>query len=390
MQSGELPVSTWIVASSGSGAGAVGMSAMESKHTFTYEPKHRFASGGGFSPPPPSSLLWPPGSWNPQAGSSARNAIHSLMWRTVHRGSAPIEYPGAVTLPTLEQIRTVAVLGAGTMGHGIAHVVALAGARVHLYDAMRGAAQAGIAKIARNLDKGVELGKVQAVDRDAAIARVEAFDELAPACAHVDCVIEAVPEHLELKRELFSDIDRIGPSHALLATNTSSLPIGEISTSLRDPSRFVGMHFFNPVHVMKLVEVVHHARSAPAAVALAVALAEKLGKSPIVVADSPGFASSRLGIALGLEAMRMVEQKVASAADIDTAMKLGYGHPMGPLELTDLVGLDVRLGIAEYLCEAIGKEFTPPRILRDKVAGGKLGKKTGEGFYQWSPDGKRR
>jgi 3-hydroxybutyryl-CoA dehydrogenase len=294
-----------------------------------------------------------------------------------------------VTLPTLEQIRTIGVIGAGTMGHGIAHVAALMGVQVHLYDAMRGAAHAGIAKIARNLDKGVELGKVQQTERDAAVARISAFDEMVPACAHVDCVIEAVPEQLDLKREIFESLDEIGPPHALFATNTSSLPISEIAKSLRDPSRLVGMHFFNPVHMMKLVEVVRHAGSAPAAVALAVALAEKLGKTPIVVTDSPGFASSRLGIVLGLEAMRMVEQNVASAADIDTAMKLGYGHPMGPLELTDLVGLDVRLGIAEYLSGALGKAFAPPDILQDKVADGKLGKKTGEGFYRWSPDGKK-
>jgi 3-hydroxybutyryl-CoA dehydrogenase len=293
-------------------------------------------------------------------------------------------------LPTLEQIRTIGVVGAGTMGHGIAQVAALMGAQVHLYDAMRGAAQAGIAKIAKNLDKGIALGKLQQAACEAALAHITAFDELAPACADVDCVIEAAPEQLELKRDLFGSLDQIAPPHALLATNTSSLPIGEIAKTLRDPSRFVGMHFFNPVHVMKLVEVVRHGGSAPAAVALAVALAEKLGKTPIVVADSPGFASSRLGLVLGLEAMRMVEQNVASAADIDTAMKLGYGHPMGPLELTDLVGLDVRLGIAEYLSSVLGPTFTPPELLRAKVAEGKLGKKTGEGFYQWSSDGKKR
>lgn len=295
-----------------------------------------------------------------------------------------------MTLPTLEQIRTVAVIGAGTMGHGIAHVAAVAGIEVHLYDAMNGAAEAGIAKITKNLDKGVELGKVQPADRDAALARITAFRELAAASTGVDCVIEAVPERLELKREIFGALDKIVPAHALLATNTSSLPVAEIAACVGDPSRFVGMHFFNPVHVMKLVEVVRHAGSAPEAVALAVALAEKLGKSPIVVADSPGFASSRLGLVLGLEAMRMLEQGVASAADIDTAMKLGYGHPMGPLELTDLVGLDVRLGIAEYLSTAVGPAFTPPEVLRRKVAEGKLGKKSGEGFYQWSSDGKKR
>ena len=295
-----------------------------------------------------------------------------------------------VTLPTLAQIRTVAVIGAGTMGHGIAHVAALAGLDVHLHDALHGAARAGVAKIAKNLDKGVELGKVSAADRDAALARITAYDELGPACAQVDAVIEAVPEQLALKRELFASIDRVRRPAVLLATNTSSLPVGEIARDVREPGAVVGMHFFNPVHVMKLVEVVRHPGSDPAAVALAVALADKLGKTPIVVADAPGFASSRLGLALGLEAMRMVEQGVASAADIDTAMKLGYGHPMGPLELTDLVGLDVRLGIADYLTSAIGPAFAPPEILRAKVADGKLGKKSGEGFYTWTADGKKR
>jgi 3-hydroxybutyryl-CoA dehydrogenase len=275
------------------------------------------------------------------------------------------------------------------MGHGIAHVAALGGATVKLFDAAAGAAEAGIAKVRKNLDKGVELGKVAATDRDRAIAAIEAHADLEAACAGTDYVIEAVPERLELKREIFTACDRHAPEGALLATNTSSLPVAQIAAAVRDPSRVVGMHFFNPVHVMKLVEVVRHAGSAEAAVARAVALAEHWGKTPIVVADSPGFASSRLGIVIGLEAMRMVEQGVASAADIDTAMKLGYGHPMGPLELTDLVGLDVRLGIAEYLVGALGPGFEPPQVLRDKVAAGKLGKKSGEGFYTWRADGKR-
>ena len=290
---------------------------------------------------------------------------------------------------TADRVRTIAVIGAGTMGHGIAHVAAAAGATVRLYDAIAGAAQTGVDKVAKNLAKGVELGKVAAADRDAALARLSAASELAAACAGADCVIEAVPERLELKRELFGAIDRAAPAHALYATNTSSLPIAEIARAVADPGRLVGMHFFNPVHVMKLVEVVRHAAARPEAVALAVALAERFGKTPITVADSPGFASSRLGLVIGLEAMRMVEQGVASAADIDTAMKLGYGHPMGPLELTDLVGLDVRLGIADYLSTAIGANFTPPQVLRDKVAAGKLGKKSGEGFYKWGADGKR-
>ncbi len=276
------------------------------------------------------------------------------------------------------------------MGHGIAHVAALAGAQVRLYDAISGAAQAGLAKIRKNLDKGVELGKLTADARDAACARLTAESELAATCAGADCVIEAVPERIELKRELFAAIDAAAPAHALLCTNTSSLPVAQIAAAVADPSRVVGMHFFNPVHVMKLVEIVRHAGSNEAAVGLAYALAERMGKTPIVVADSPGFASSRLGLVIGLEAMRMVEQGVASPADIDTAMKLGYGHPMGPLELTDLVGLDVRLGIAEYLAGALGPAFTPPQVLRDKVAAGQLGKKSGVGFYQWDADGKKR
>jgi 3-hydroxybutyryl-CoA dehydrogenase len=294
-----------------------------------------------------------------------------------------LTYVPRVTLPTLEQLRTVAVIGAGTMGHGIAHVCAVMGANVRLYDALTGAASAGIAKIGKNLAKGVELGKVSAADRDAAIARLSACDELAAACSGADCVIEAIPERIELKREIFAAIDASAPAHALFATNTSSLPIAQIAAAVADGSRLVGMHFFNPVHVMKLVEVVRHKTASDAAIALAVALAEKMGKTPITVTDSPGFASSRLGIVIGLEAMRMVEQGVASPADIDTAMKLGYGHPMGPLELTDLVGLDVRLAILEHLHREIGEQFRPPALLRKMVRAGKLGKKVGEGFYVW-------
>jgi len=294
-----------------------------------------------------------------------------------------------VTLPTLDQVRTIAVIGAGTMGHGIAHVAAQAGIAVRIQDTFHGAAKAAIEKIAKNLARGVELGKVTSEARDATLARLTAIDALGEVAKDVDAVIEAVPEVLALKREIFATLDAVAPKHALFATNTSSLPIADIANGLADPSRLVGMHFFNPVHVMKLVEVVRPPKAHPDAVALAVALVEKLGKTPITVADSPGFASSRLGLVIGLEAMRMFEQGVASAADIDTAMKLGYGHPMGPLELTDLVGLDVRLGIAQYLATVLGPGFTPPQILIDKVAAKKLGKKSGEGFYQWSVDGKR-
>ena len=288
-----------------------------------------------------------------------------------------------------DRIGTVAVLGAGTMGHGIAHVAALAGAQVALFDVSADAAGRGLAKLRANLDKGVELGKLAADARDAAAARVRASSDLADACRGADAVVEAVPEKLELKRGLFADVDTLAPA-ALLATNTSSLSIAAIAHAVADPSRVVGMHFFNPVHVMKLVEVVWHAGTDPSAIAAAVAWAERMGKTAITVTDSPGFASSRLGLVLGLEAIRMVESGVGSAADIDTAMKLGYGHPMGPLELTDLVGLDVRLGIAEYLAGELGAAFEPPALLRRLVGEGKLGKKSGEGFYRWGADGKRR
>ena len=287
-----------------------------------------------------------------------------------------------------DRIRTIAVLGAGTMGHGIAHVAALAGLDVRLYDVSTEAAQAGVGKIVGNLDKGVSLGKLEAAARDAAVARLRATAELPEACADVDAVIEAVPEKIELKKELFGAVDQAAPAHALLASNTSSLPVASIAAAVADPSRVVGMHFFNPVHLMKLLEVVRHAGSDPSAVDTAAELGRRWGKTPIVVKDSPGFASSRLGLTLGLEAIRMVEEGVASAEDIDTAMKLGYGHPMGPLELTDLVGLDVRLGIADYLSDALGPGFEPPELLRRLVAEGKLGKKSGQGFYRWV-DGKR-
>jgi 3-hydroxybutyryl-CoA dehydrogenase len=196
-------------------------------------------------------------------------------------------------------------------------------------------------------------------------------------------VIEAVPERMELKQSIFRELEENLADDAILATNTSSLPISEIASPLRVPERLVGMHFFNPVHIMKLVEVVRGERSSDEAVTATMDLARRMGKEPIDVKDSPGFASSRLGIAIGMEAIRMVESGVASAEDIDKAMVLGYGYPMGPLKLTDLVGLDVRLSIAEYLAESLGERFQAPQLLRDMVGRGELGKKSGQGFYAW-------
>jgi 3-hydroxybutyryl-CoA dehydrogenase len=291
-------------------------------------------------------------------------------------------------LVTADAVRRVAVLGAGTMGHGIAQVAAQAGFSVHMRDLDRTILDGALARVRANLDKGVKLGKVEADAAAAALERIETTTSVADAVTDADVVIEAAPERLAVKEEIFRELATAVPARALLATNTSSLPVAVIAAAAPAASRVVGLHFFNPVHIMKLVEIVHHAGTDPAALACAQELVQRLGKTGITVADAPGFASSRLGLALGLEAIRMVEQGVASVGDIDTAMKLGYGHPMGPLELTDLVGLDVRLHIADYLAGELGEHFRPPALLRRMVADGRLGKKSGEGFYRWR-DGKR-
>jgi len=277
----------------------------------------------------------------------------------------------------------VAVVGAGTMGHGIAYAAALAGCEVALTDSRADALPQATVKIDALLAGAVQRGKLTREGSSLVARRVRIERELADAVRDASLVIEAVVEDLAVKQRLLAEIERAAPAGALLASNTSSFSIAQIATALKEPNRLVGMHFFNPVHLMKLVEVVTHGH-APAT-DRAVAFARQIGKEPIVVKDSPGFASSRLGVVLGLEAMRMVEQGVASAEDIDKAMELGYNHPMGPLKLTDLVGLDVRLAIAEYLYATLKHpHYEPPKILRDKVQRGELGKKSGKGFYSWS------
>ena len=282
-----------------------------------------------------------------------------------------------------EKIQRAAVLGSGTMGQGIAQVLAMAGIQTTVHDVKDDALAKARATIRANLDQGVEKKKVEPAVRDAALELLAFTADFASATGHAEVVIEAVPEDLALKRGLFERLGGLG-ADVLLATNTSSLPITKIAQAAAHPGRVVGMHFFNPVHIMKLVEVVRAEQSSRAAVDLALGLARRLDKEPIEVADAPGFASSRLGIAIGLEAIRMVEAGVASPADIDKAMTLGYGFPMGPLRLTDLVGLDVRLSIAEHLARELGPRYEPPELLRAKVAQGELGKKSGRGFYEWS------
>jgi len=275
------------------------------------------------------------------------------------------------------------VIGAGTMGRGIAQVLAMAGVDTCLVDLDAGVLASALETVGAALDKGVQKGKVTASEREAALAHLSTSTDLAANCAGVQVAIEAVPEILELKRRIFTDLtERLGPE-VLVATNTSSLSVGDIAAAARHPERVVGMHFFNPVHIMKLVEVVRAGETSSEAVETAMDLARRLGKEPISVEDSPGFASSRLGLVIGLEAIRMLESGVASAEDIDKAMTLGYGFPMGPLRLTDLIGLDVRLSIAEYLAGELGEHFRPPQLLREMVEKGELGKKSGRGFYEW-------
>ncbi len=280
----------------------------------------------------------------------------------------------------------VLVIGAGTMGHGIAHVAAQAGCKAALYDVDAAVVDKGLGKVKANLEKGVAKGKVSEEDKDAALANLAAAPaDLAEAAKEADLVVEAVPERMELKREIFTTLGANCPDHAILATNTSSLSVGDIAEASGHPDRVIGMHFFNPVHLMKLLEIVKTDATSDDVVQSTRHIGERWGKTCVVVKDSPGFATSRLGLVLGLEAIRMVEEGVASAQDIDTALELGYRHPMGPLKLTDLVGLDVRLGIAEHLAEVLDdRRFAPPQLLRDMVADGKLGKKSGQGFYDWS------
>ena len=284
-------------------------------------------------------------------------------------------------------IGKVAVIGAGTMGCGIAQVSALAGHETGLYDVDRRQLARALARIEVTLDKGVQLGKVAAASRDEALQRLSGTVGLNEVVDGADLVIEAVPEVMELKQSVFREVAEAVSGEVILASNTSSLSVTRIGAGLPSPGRFLGLHFFNPVHIMALVEVVRGDDTEAAVVNRGLAFVKGLGKEPIIVADSPGFASSRLGIVLGLEAMRMVEAGVASPADIDKAMVLGYRHPMGPLRLTDLVGLDVRLGIARYLHETLDSEaFRPPVILERMVAEGRLGKKTGKGFYDWDTE----
>ena len=283
------------------------------------------------------------------------------------------------------EIRKVSVLGAGTMGAGIAQVCAQVECDVALFDIDDAAVGAGRGRIEKFLQKGVDRGKTTEDERNATLARIRTTTDQADAASGADLVVEAAPESIELKRRIFTDLASQAPDHCILATNTSSLPISKIAEGNDAAARIIGMHFFNPVPLMKLLEIVVGEQTADATTAAVTAFGERLGKECITVRDAPGFASSRLGICIAMEAIRMVEQEVASPEDIDRAMVFGYGHPMGPLRLTDLVGTDVRMAIAEHLAAALdAPHFRPPELLRGMVAEGKLGRKSGHGFYSWT------
>jgi 3-hydroxybutyryl-CoA dehydrogenase len=280
-------------------------------------------------------------------------------------------------------VAAVTILGTGTMGQGIAQVTAQVGIKTRIFDAASGRAEQARAAIAAQLEKLVAKGKVTAEARAATLENIVPATDVAEASAGSDIVIEAVPEQMELKVSLFRTVAEAAPAHAMLASNTSSLSLTELGTRIGAPQRTIGLHFFNPPPVMELLEIVRGLGTSEETVSRALAFAKQIGKTPIVVRDVPGFATSRLGVILGAEAIRMLESGVASAEDIDRAMELGYRHPMGPLKLTDLVGLDVRLAILEHLQREVGDQFRPPTLLRTMVRAGKLGKKTGEGFYVW-------
>ena len=276
----------------------------------------------------------------------------------------------------------VAVIGGGTMGAGIVQQFLTAGASVVLVEATAEAADAGRGRVGAGLDKARERGKIDA-EPAAYLDRLSTVTDASDIPADAGLVVEAVPERPELKLSVLTAAEAAVGEDTVLASNTSSLSVTELAAALKRPGRFLGTHFFNPVPASKLVEIVTAPETDPAVLEAVRGWVGALGKTEIVVRDAPGFATSRLGVMLGLEAIRMVEEGVASPADIDTAMELGYRHPMGPLKLTDLVGLDVRLAIAEYLATELGDRFSPPELLRRKVAEGKLGRKSGEGFHIW-------
>jgi 3-hydroxybutyryl-CoA dehydrogenase len=280
-------------------------------------------------------------------------------------------------------VTRITVLGAGTMGHGIAHAAIAGGYETRMYDVSEAAVAKGRASIEQIVKKGVELGKVSASDAGAALRRLSTTTSLAEALHDADMVIEAAPEKIDLKLSLFAEIERLAPATAVIASNTSALSITEMAGSLDNPARVAGMHFFNPVHKMKLIEIVQALESAPTTLEAIESVSKRMGKETVLVRESPGFITTRVNASIGNEAFYMLMEGVASARDIDKALKLGLNHPMGPFELVDLVGLDTRLSILEYLHRSLGEKYRPCPLLAQYVRAGRLGKKVGRGVYEY-------
>jgi 3-hydroxybutyryl-CoA dehydrogenase len=280
-------------------------------------------------------------------------------------------------------IRRIAVLGAGTMGHGIAHAAVSAGYDTRLFDVASSSLEKARAAIDGIVARGVEIGKVTKSDADAMLARLAVTSDLADALDGAELVIEAAPERIDVKLRLLADVQRLAPGGAIIASNTSALSITEMAGSLDNPARVAGMHFFNPVHKMKLVEIVRALESSPETLQTIEDVAKRLGKETVLVRESPGFITTRVNASIGNEAFFMLMEGVASARDIDKALKLGLNHPMGPFELVDLVGLDTRLSILEYLHRSMGEKYRPCPLLVQYVKAGRLGKKVGRGVYDY-------
>ncbi|MEC8951543.1 MAG: 3-hydroxyacyl-CoA dehydrogenase NAD-binding domain-containing protein [Acidobacteriota bacterium] len=280
-------------------------------------------------------------------------------------------------------IRSIVVLGAGTMGHGIAYGAAMGGFDTRLYDVSEEVLGRSRSLINGIGAKAVELGKVRSNDFESARARLEFVTDLSAALSGIEMVIEAVPEKMDLKLSVFEEVERHAPADAIVASNTSALSITEISSALTRPQRVAGMHFFNPVHKMKLVEVVCALETAPETMDVIEEVAKQMGKETVRIKESPGFVTSRVNAMIGNEAFYMLQQGIASARDIDKALKLGLNHPMGPFELVDLVGLDTRLSVLEFLHAKLGEKYRPCPLLVEYVQAGRLGKKVGKGVYEY-------
>jgi 3-hydroxybutyryl-CoA dehydrogenase len=280
-------------------------------------------------------------------------------------------------------MKHITVLGAGTMGHGIAHSAISAGYETRMYDVSDAQLAKARGQIEAILKKSVELGKLAAADVDPAMARLSVTSEVKTALEGSDFIIEAAPERIDLKIELFAKIEAHAPAAAIVATNTSALSITEIAGTLKNPSRVGGMHFFNPVHKMKLIEIVRALESSEAALEAIERVSRTMGKETVLVREAPGFITTRVNATIGNEAFFMLMEGVASARDIDKALKLGLNHPMGPFELVDLVGLDTRLSILEYLHKSMGEKYRPCPLLAQYVKAGRLGKKVGKGVYDY-------